>query len=142
MCLAIVAKPELSIAQASNIEALLLAPKHVDDRGPPRVWRIYQQGLYAVVLIESQQPIGLIEVSGSKDCASPGWWLDKVFRGKGYGTMLVDTLAAYLISEGYTGAGRITIQTLGHAYDIPSKRLAERFQRHFNVHMGLPAVGQ
>ena len=131
MGLSFVAKCELSVAQTRIIEDLLLAPKHVDDHGPPKVWRIYQQGLYAVVLTESQQPIGLIEVSGSKDCASPGWWLDKDFRGKGYGRMLVDTLAAYLISEGYTDAGRIAIQTNGHAYDVPSKKIAERFQKHF-----------
>ena len=131
MCLSIVAKRELSGAQASFVEERLSAPEHADDNGPPKVWRNYQQGLYAVVCTKSQQAIGLIEASGSKDRVSPGWWIDKDFRGKGYGTMLVDTLAAYLISEGFTGAGRISIQTHGQAYDIASKKLAERFQRHF-----------
>ncbi len=131
MCLSIVAKSELSVAQAVFIEERLLAPEHVDDKGPPMVWRNYTQGLYAVVLTQSLQPIGLIELSGSKEWASPGWWLDKDFRGKGYGTILVDTLAAYLTSEGYTGAGRITIQTHDHVYDLPSTKLAKRFQRHF-----------
>ncbi len=133
ICLSIVAKSELSGAQASSIEQRLSAPEHVYDNGPPRVWRTYQQGLYAVVDAKSKQPIGLVEASGSKECISPSWWLDKDFRGKGYGTMLVDTLAAYLKSEGYTGAGRIEIQTHDNAYDSASRKLAERFQRQFNL---------
>ena len=131
MCLTIVAKSALSDAQTRFIEERLSAAEHANDNGPPKVWRVYQQGLYAVVHTESSQPIGLVEASGSKDCISPGWWLDSDFRGKGYGTKLVDTLAAYLRAEGYTGAGRIEIQTHNHAYDIASQKLAERFQRHF-----------
>jgi RimJ/RimL family protein N-acetyltransferase len=132
MCLTIVAKSELSAAQSLLIEERLSAPEHAYDNGPPKVWGIYQKGLYAVIHTESNQPIGLVEASGSKDCISPGWWLDKDFRGKGYGNILVDTLAKYLKSEGNTGAGRIEIQTHNHAYDIPSQKLAERFQEHFN----------
>jgi RimJ/RimL family protein N-acetyltransferase len=131
MCLTIVAKSELSDAQVRFIEERLSAPEHAYDNGPPKVWRVYQQGLYAVVRTKSNQPIGLVEVSGLKDCISPGWWLDIDFRGKGYGTKLVDALAAYLKAEGYTGVGRIEIQTHDHAYDIASQKLAERFQGHF-----------
>jgi len=131
MCLAIIAKSELSDTQARLIEGRLSAPEHAYDNGPPKVWHTYQQGLYAVVHTKSNRPVGLVEASGPKDCISPGWWLDNDFRSKGYGTKLIDTLATYLKSEGYTGAGRIIIQTHDHTYDIASQKLAERFQRHF-----------
>ena len=131
MCLSIVAKHDLSAEQVAHIESRLLAPEHVSDAGPPRVWHIYQHGLYAVVLQPSNMPIGLVEASGDKDCVSPGWWLDKNFRGKGYGSKLVDALADHLKAQGFTGAGRIEIQTTNHAYDAASKELAKRFQKHF-----------
>ena len=131
MCLSIVTKSKLLDAQVRFIEERLLAPEHANDIGPSKVWSTYQQGLYAVVHTASTRPIGIVEAAGSGDCISPGWWLDKDFRGKGYGTKLVDTLVAYLKSEGYTGAGQIKIQTHDHSYDIASQKLAERFQRHF-----------
>ena len=131
MCLSIIPKSELSDAQARWIEERLSAPEHRDDNGPPKVWSTYQNGLFAVVQLNSNKPIGLVEASGAKDCISPGWWIDKTFRGKGYGTKLVDALAEYLKSQGVTGAGKPTIQTTGREYDIASQKLADRFQSHF-----------
>lgn len=132
MTLTIVPKFRLSEVQLQWIDERLSAQEHVDDCGPPRVWSTYQQGLYAAIDEETNKPIGLIEVSGPTDCISPGWWLDSTVRGKGYGNQLVDALAAYLKSQGYTGAGRITIQTKGGIYDQASQALAKRFQSHFN----------
>ena len=132
MALTIVPKPNLSAAQLQWINERLSAKEHTDDCGPPKVWGTYQQGLYAVIDEESNRPVGIVEASGPTDCISPGWWLDSTVRGKGYGNQLVDALAAYLKSLGFTGAGRITIQTKGGVYDQASQALARRFQAHFN----------
>lgn len=131
MILAIIPKSKLTPSQARWIEERLSAPEHADDCGPPKVWNIYQRGLYAVIDVEQNKPVGLVEASGSTDCISPGWWLDSSIRGKGYGNQLVDALATYLKAEGYTGAGEITIQTKGCIYDQASQALATRFQSHF-----------
>jgi RimJ/RimL family protein N-acetyltransferase len=131
MCLSIVPKSELSDEQLRWIEERLSAPENLEDSGPPKVWRTYQNGVFAVIQVTSNKPIGLVEASGDKACVSPGWWVDKAFREKGYGYKLVDTLAEYLKTQGLTGAGKPTIQTTGHEYDIASKKLADRFQSHF-----------
>lgn len=131
MSVVIVPKSQLSTSQAKWIGDRLAAPEHADDSGPPKVWNAYQHGLYAVIESESNKPVGLVEASGAKECVSPGWWLDSSFRGKGYGSKLVDALAVYLKAEGYTGVGRITIQTKGAIYDQASRALAKRFRAHF-----------
>jgi RimJ/RimL family protein N-acetyltransferase len=99
--------------------------------GPIKFWHIYHQGLYAVIDVGSNQPIGIVEASGARGSVRPGWWLDKRVRGRGYGYKLVDTLALYLKSEGYTGVGPIDIQTHDEASRIASGKLADRFARHF-----------
>lgn len=131
MPLTIVPKSQLSDSQERYIDERLSAPGHTEDCGPPRVWNIYRQGLFAVIDDDSKQIVGLVEASGPTDRVSPGWWLDSAVRGKGYGNALVDALAAYLKREGYTGAGEITIQTKSGLYDHASQALAKRFQSHF-----------
>jgi RimJ/RimL family protein N-acetyltransferase len=133
MRLSIIPKSELSSEQVRWIDERLSAPEHREDLGPPRVWEIYRDGLFAVVDANSNQPIGLVEASGTKNCVSPGWWIDKEFRGKGYGSKLVDALAQYLKCQGFTGAGVLEIQTAGGEYDCASQNLAKRFQSYFNM---------
>src|SRR6266568_5334828 len=122
MCLTIVPKSELSGEQARQLKERLSAPEHQCDRGPPQVWNTYQAGLYGVVDVNSNQVIGIVEASDSKDCVSPGWWLDSRVRGKRYGNKLVDALATYLKQQGYTGVGKIRIETCEHRHDAASQK--------------------
>ena len=75
MCLQIIPKADLTEEQLKYIAERISAPEHVDDAGPPTVWNIYQQGLYAVIDSESKMPIGIIEASGPPESVAPGWWL-------------------------------------------------------------------
>ncbi|HNA29539.1 MAG TPA: hypothetical protein PLL19_05825 [Thiobacillaceae bacterium] len=131
MTLAILPKSSLLASQVRWIDERLSAQEHADDCGPPKVWSTYQQGLYAVIDLELNRPVGLVEASGPTDRISPGWWLDSTVRGKGYGNQLVDALAAYLKAQGYTGVGNILIQTKDGIYDHASQALAKRFRSHF-----------
>jgi RimJ/RimL family protein N-acetyltransferase len=133
MTLAILPKSHLSESQARWIDERLSAQEHANDCGPPKVWSTYQQGLYAVIDLELNRPVGLVEASGPTDCISPGWWLDSTVRGKGYGNQLVDALAAYLKAQGYTGVGNILIQTKDGNYDQASSALKKRFLSQFNI---------
>ena len=116
------------------IEERVSAPEHVDDAGPPTVWKIYLDGgLYAVIDGDSNTPVGIIEVSGLPDLVKPGWWLDSRVRGKGLGNKMVDVLAEYLKKLGCTGVGNIPIQTRNQVYDKASSALAKRFRAHFGA---------
>lgn len=131
MCILVISKSDLSAEQKSCLENRFLAEEHKNDKGPPQVWRVYMNGLYAIIQKGSGKPIGAVEASGPKDCVNPGWWLDNNFRGMGYGNRLVDTLAAYLKDHGYTGVGEITIETYQNEYSTQSQKLADRFRAHF-----------
>jgi RimJ/RimL family protein N-acetyltransferase len=109
--LGIVPKSQLSAAQAEHLRHRLGAPIHAEDFGPPRVWDCYAIGLYAVIDLSTGTPIGIVEASGANTAINPGWWLDQDFRGKGYGSALVDALADYVKARGVTGVvGKITIR--------------------------------
>lgn len=131
MKLKIVPKNELTKEQLEYIEERLSIPKHQFDGGPPNVWSIYKQGLFAFLDTESSIPIGLVEASGPNDQIAPSWWLDIRYRGKGYGNEVVDTLACYLKKQGVTGVGKIQIKTHQGSYDETSISLAKRFKKHF-----------
>jgi hypothetical protein len=131
MCLYIIPKSELSEKQLHRIATRILDPEHIRDNGPPRVWHIYENGLFAVVHKQTNEIIGLVEASGDKDSVSPGWWIDAAFRKKGYGYMLVDTLAEYLKCQGFTGAGKAMIPFNSEGHDLASQKLDDRFQSRF-----------
>ena len=133
MCLRIVPKADLTEEQLRYIEERVSAPEHVDDIGPPTVWNIYPNGLYAVIDGDSNTPVGIIEASGPPESVAPGWWLDSRVRGKGLGNKMVDVLAKYLKKLGFTGVGNIPIQTRNQVYDKASSALAKRFRAHFGA---------
>jgi hypothetical protein len=131
MRLAIVPKSDLSARQSEWINSRLACSEHSGDTGPPRVWNAYEQGLFAVVDVDSTKIIGLVEASG-QDHVSPGWWIDKEFRGTGCGNELVDALALYLKEQGVSHVGKRTIQTTSAEYAAASNRLYDRFEAHFS----------
>jgi GNAT superfamily N-acetyltransferase len=114
-----------------RVDRWLSAPEHANDGGPPRVWNTYSSGLFAFIDPDSGTPVGIAEASGYP-IVSPGWWIDSLFRGKGYGSELVDVLASYLKAQGCTQVGRISIQTHLGKFDEQSSRLAQRFRSHFH----------
>ncbi len=132
MCLLIVPKSDLTDEQLRYINERISAPEHKDDAGPPSCWNTYQHGLYAVLDKYSHIPVGIIEASGPPESVAPGWWLDSKVRGKGLGSKMVDALAIYLKSIGYTGVGNIRIQTNQQNHDGASSALKKRFLSHFN----------
>ncbi len=108
------------------------APEHKNDKGPSKLWH-YQSGLYAVIEIASNIPIGIVEQSAPLDAVAPGWWIDLRFREKGFGSKMVDCLAGYLKIQGATGVGDIRIQTHNEQYDAASEALKKRFEAHFEA---------
>lgn len=130
--LKIIPKHELTDAQLGFISKRIADPEHVNDCGPCRVWDIYAHDLYAVIEDETQNIIGLIEASGPKNSVAPGWWIDYLYRGNGYGKALVFTLADYLKQQGYTGVGYISIQGHLEKYDKASRRVRDYFIERFN----------
>lgn len=133
MCLQIIPKTDLTEEQLKYIAERISAHEHVDDAGPPTVWNVYQQGLYAVIDSESKIPIGIIEASGPPESVAPGWWLDSRVRGKDLGNKMVDALAEYLKKLGFTGVGHIRIQSRNQVYDEASSALEKRFRAHFGA---------
>lgn len=130
MRLTLLAKNALLPDQLRYLDERLAAPEHRDDKGPPRVWYIYQTHLYAFLETKLQLPIAISEASG-RPIATPGWWIDKMFRGQGYGNELADLLAAHLAIDGVTDIGRILIDTHNGEYDERSGKLARRFRVRF-----------
>lgn len=98
--------------------------------GPVRAWGAYKKYLYAFLEEGTEQPIAIAEASG-RPVSAPGWWIDRCYRGKGYGYELVDLLATHLKSDGVTTIGKILIQTQGGAYDERSRKLEQRLRMHF-----------
>ena len=130
MRLVIVPKKELSDEQRRYLEERLAAPEHRNDKGPPQVWNKYQDFLYAFVHKELTLPIAIAEASG-RPLASPGWWVDSKFRGRGYGNEVVDLLAEFLKTDGVTDIGAIQIESYCNEYDEQSTRLARRIRSRF-----------
>jgi RimJ/RimL family protein N-acetyltransferase len=128
--LELVPKAGLTEVQLAQLNGRLLATEHKDDSGPCRVWNTYQFALYAFVEKQVGLPIAIAEASG-RPIATPGWWIDSIYRGKGYGNDLVDLLAVQLKSEGVTGLGTIPIDTHLGTYHEQSSRLARRIRGHF-----------
>lgn len=131
MCVSIIPKNDLSEEQLRYLCERLSAPEHKDDKGPPKFWNYYQSGLYAVVEIASNIPIGTVEQSAPLNAVAPGWWIDSCCRGKGFASKMVDSLAKYLKAQGATGVGDILIQTYEGQYDAASEALKKRFEAHF-----------
>ena len=133
MRLVIVLKSQLLKDQMFHLERRLAEPAHANDRGPISGWHLYQMGLYAFIHQESNLPIAIASASGPTFAVVPAWWVDSKCRNQGYGSELVDLLAAQLKQEGYTGVGKIVIDTYRGDYLDASTKLAERFKAHFRI---------
>ena len=126
----IVQKSELSDEQNKYLNERLALPKHSQDKGPPNIWDSSWHYLYAFICKESELPIAIAEASGRPE-VSPGWWIDRDYRGQGYGNELVDLLADFVIRDGATTFSAIPIDTFRGEYNEASRKLACRFKEYF-----------
>lgn len=62
------------------------------------------------------------------DDVDPGWWIDSAFRGKGYGSALVDVLAAQLRARGVTRLGGIRMESAAPGEAAASTRMADKLR--------------
>jgi RimJ/RimL family protein N-acetyltransferase len=133
MRVAIVPAAELSAAQLAALQARVDAPEHAHDRGACLFWG--REGvlpkLFVAVQCDTGAPIGIAHVDGPLHHVHPAWWLDAAWRGQGVGAHMIDALAAMLKAAGYTGVGRIAIDSFGGDYDAASVSLAQRLAAHF-----------
>jgi RimJ/RimL family protein N-acetyltransferase len=129
MRVAIVAASELTAQQLTVLQARVDAAEHAHDRGACLFWG--REGalpkLFVATLAGSGTPIGIAHVDGPLHHVHPAWWLDSAYRGSGMGAEMIDALAAMLKAGGYTGVGRIAIDSFGGEHDAASASLARRF---------------
>lgn len=133
MRVSIVRASELTPDQLAAIDARVDAPEHVRDRGGCLFWHrdAALPKFFVGVLSGSRRPIGIVHVDGPLNHVHPAWWVDSRFRGQGLGTEMIDALAAVLKADGYSGVGRIAIDTSDGEYDQASSSLVRRLQAHF-----------
>lgn len=117
----LISKSDLSSSQEALITERLKAPAHNRDWidvDIPSSWENYPPStLFA--FFENDQFIGIVEVSGPLYAKNASWWIDKSFRGRGYGTRLCDALASTLLEMGTTGIGGGAL--VGQYQDASSK---------------------
>ena len=131
MRLCLVQKEYLTPEQLDEINELFRhSIKLEGECGPIKMWKIYQQGLYAFITLDGKTTIAVAEASG-RPVSVPGWWVDPKYRGQGYGKELVDLLAPHLRKDGVTTIGNILIQTPDGKFDAQSRRLVIRLQSYF-----------
>ncbi len=128
--LRLVAKLNLTQEQLQHLDFRLSRPEHKFDCGPGSVWDSsgYQPNLFAVVLVASGEPVGVVYRSGLPNQINASWWIDSRYRGKGYGSEMIDRLAELLMEEGATGIGDIVINTFRGEYDLASRQLVSRLK--------------
>lgn len=126
-------KSELSETQLNALRSRLNTAKQRTEAGPAVVWDLYQQPdtLYAFVLPISGEVVGIAEASGAPEAFSAGWWIDPNFRGHGYGSELVDLLAAELKRRGFYGVGNLIVTSVDPCEYDRSVRLCQRLRQHF-----------
>ncbi|GAB3266037.1 GNAT family N-acetyltransferase [Chitinimonas naiadis] len=129
--LAMVEKPSLAPAYIAHLEKRLALPQHERDRGPASCWNKYAQGIYAVMDVDLGKPVAIVEASGV-DHVEPAWWVDSEFRGKGYGSALIDVLVVHLRSRGVTRLGRIPIDSLVPEEAAASTRMAAKLRERWD----------
>ena len=115
-------------------------PEHADDGGPARYWdwESYIEKLYVAVatLDGANVYFAILTVDGPKDACSPSWWIDSQYRGRRWGVHMVDALANFLRSRGYTGTAPIYVQTYLGRYDAQSATLVKRMRCHLPAAVG------
>lgn len=135
MRVAIVPAADLSAPQLAALQGRVDAPEHAHDRGACLFWN--REGalpkLFVAVLADSGMPVGIAHVDGPLHHVHPAWWLDAAHRGHGVGAEMIDALAAMLKAGGYTGVGRIAIDSYRGEHDAASAALAQRLAAHFST---------
>jgi ribosomal protein S18 acetylase RimI-like enzyme len=133
MRVSVVPASELTSGQLAALDARVDAPEHVKDRGACLFWHrdAALPKLFVGVLSGSRKPIGIVHVDGPLNHVHPAWWVDSRFRGQGLGAEMIDALAAVLKADGYSGVGRIAIDSCDGEYDAASSSLVRRLQGHF-----------
>lgn len=126
-------KENLTPEQVQHLEWRLSQPEHQFDCGPPEIWDAsgHEAQLFVALLVGNGEPVGLAYRAGSSDNVEAGWWIDSKFRGKGYGSELIDRLIEQLLRESVTGIGEIAIKTFRGEYDVASQRMATRLKLGF-----------
>lgn len=130
----IVEKLSLTSDQLQHLEWRLSLPEHQFDCGPRSVWETkgYQPHLFAAILLATAEPIGIVYRAGLPNEINAAWWIDSKYRGKGYGSEMVDLLAKQLLEEGVTGVGDIVNNTFRGEYDQASQRLLSRLKQRIS----------
>lgn len=135
MRVAIVPAGELTSQQLAALDARVAAPEHAHDRGACLFWN--REGalpkLFVAVLPDTGAAIGIAHVDGPLHHVHPAWWIDAAYRGQGLGAGMIDALAATLKAGGYTGVGRIAIDSYRGEHDQASASLVRRFGAHFSA---------
>lgn len=128
MSLTMYSKDDLSPAQLAEVAARLARPEHAHDEGPSRAWHHYKSGLYAFFEQDGGRLIALVEY-GTGTSVRPSWWIDREFRGRGYGNQVMELLARHLLANGVTHIGWVLIASHNQQYDAQSTKLARRLRR-------------
>ncbi|MBT3045025.1 MAG: GNAT family N-acetyltransferase [Candidatus Thiodiazotropha sp. (ex Codakia orbicularis)] len=105
---------------------------HEFDKGPISNWsNPTSSSFLLVVVLDENNPIGLIYHGGPVDNHDVGWWIAKNFRRKGLGSLTMEVLASYLKGIGVTRIGNITIDTYDGKYNDASSKLVKKLKSHF-----------
>ena len=117
----------------SALNSRVAAPEHRFDNGPCNSWNTpsYFPCLYAISKSDPELIIGILYAGGPKTKIDVGWWLDSLYRGKGYASEAIDLLACHLKNSGVTGVGNILVDTFQGNYHDASSKLLARFKAHF-----------
>lgn len=117
----------------SYVTERVAASEHDSDNGPCKFWGFpsYFPNLYAIIETQLNVPIGILYAGGPPTNIDAAWWLDSLYRGKGYASEAVELFAEYLRCKGVTGVNRIVVDTFQGKYNEESSKLCRRFKAHF-----------
>lgn len=134
MRIAIVSRELLDSNCIAHLNGRIASPEHAFDNGPCQNWHhpAYYPNLYVAVLVETQVPVGILYAGGPESKIDAAWWIDASFRGRHFGSEIIDEFALLLKSKGVTGVGQILVDTFGGKYQEASSCLRARLQSHFS----------
>jgi len=112
---------------------VLIDPNIEELRGLLGRWKeMPATRVYAVICLETNEPIGLVAWTGPNDNVDPSWWIHSNYRGCRFGSRLINALAKEMKRCRVTGLKPgVTIQTPGGQYDNQSRALIKRLQSKF-----------
>ena len=121
MAVTLIPRTSLTAAQIATVRARLSAPEHAADWYELKVPDTWER-MRAYAYIDDLTLIGVITITGSDDAIDPAWWIDKLYRGQGYGRRMIEALAPLLIAQGVTGIKRNVMIASGPS-DPASRKL-------------------